>query len=316
MKRPIIIHFAAVAILMTGCFKDVSYHTTYVLKPLQQPTSDDKNPSVIPGASAYAFDADTTAWTVATYDDAVRGVLTSKMDPAQQISTPFASSEPYSEEGWLRLQIDRESQMVVAVDPVNRLYAYTQQMLGENLGNLFVSVVFQPWKAGFSYKNGNWSFYNEFYEPPVFLTVNLDIRQQAVENGPEAKVEKLTAYAYAADTTVWHIASYNDAVVGKITEKEGTKTRTNPDFRAYPVADSPLYGMEVSDPTLMIVVVDQTHRIYAYTQRTVDLEGESPTFEVLFRVWQKIRVTTWEGWCMVDDTVSAGQEDDKTPSKR
>ncbi len=41
--------------------------------------------------------------------------------------------------------------------------------LDVNLPNLYVSLIFKPWK-GFSYKEGNWSFYNEFYAPPSTST--------------------------------------------------------------------------------------------------------------------------------------------------
>ena len=39
MKTKRIILFLAAAALFTGCFKDVSYKTTYVFKPLEQELS-------------------------------------------------------------------------------------------------------------------------------------------------------------------------------------------------------------------------------------------------------------------------------------
>ena len=41
MKTKRIILFLAAAALFTGCFKDVSYKTTYVFKPLEQEKSGD-----------------------------------------------------------------------------------------------------------------------------------------------------------------------------------------------------------------------------------------------------------------------------------
>lgn len=172
MRRIGSILLFALLLSAVSCFKEVAYRTEYVLKPLRQGTSDDRNPAVIPGAAAFAFDADTAAWTVASYDDALAGVITSKSDPAVRQSAPLAASQPYvfeGAEGWISLALDRERQMIVAVDPVDRLYAYTDQSIGVNLSPLYVSLTFQPWKTGFSYKNGNWSIYNEFYEPPLLL---------------------------------------------------------------------------------------------------------------------------------------------------
>lgn len=113
--------------------------------------------------------------------------------------------------GWVQMPLSAETQMVVAVDPVNRVYAYTQQELDVNLPNLYVSLIFKPWK-GFSYKEGNWSFYNEFYAPPVYLDCLIDPSVQLAEGGETSEIANVKAYAYAADTTAFYIASYDDAV--------------------------------------------------------------------------------------------------------
>ncbi len=318
MKTLRIILSASSILLLAGCFKDVSYRTTYVVKPLQQQTQDDRNPPIIPDATAYAYDVDTTAWRVASYDDAVSGIITSKENPAQQLSFPIATSKPYvmeGTEGWLQMPLEQESQMVVVVDPANRLYAYTQQTLGQNLPTTYVSVVFQPWKSGFSYKNGNWSIYNDFYEPPVWLDCYIDARAQDFEGAealPLTGDSELKAYAYAVDTTAWYIVDYNDALAGRITSKTTAQTRTKPDFMAYAQNDSDLYGMEVSASTLMVVVVDRLHRLYAYSRQDVDLEGPSETFPVLFRPWHKEWIEVEGAWRIVDETL-APEETDDTP---
>ena len=58
MKAKRILPLLAAAALLAGCFKDVSYKTNYVLKPLAQAqTVDPVEP--FEGLKAYAFDADT-----------------------------------------------------------------------------------------------------------------------------------------------------------------------------------------------------------------------------------------------------------------
>ena len=47
--------------------------------------------------------------------------------------------------------------------------------------------------------------------------------------------------------------------------------------------------MEVSSPTLMVVVVDQTNEVYAYSKQEVDLDGEPVTFPIVFRTWRRLR---------------------------
>lgn len=310
MRRVGYIFVCALALAAVSCFKKVAFRTEYVLKPLEQATADDRNPAVIPGAAAFAFDADTAAWTVASYDDAVAGIITSKSDPAVKRDTPFASSQPYGQTGWISLLLDREQQMVVAVDPVHRLYAYTDQLIGVNHSPLYVSLVFQPWKEGFSYKSGNWSVYNRFYEPPLLLDCFVDAQAQDAEGAAGAPLQSSKVYAYAADTTAWRIASYDDAVAGIITSKTSGQTRTSPDFPAYPVPESDLFSMEVSASPLMLVVVDRSHRIYAYTESKVDLAGASPTFSVLFRPWVDEWIVLRDGWCFVDERF-APQDDEE-----
>lgn len=318
MNAKRIILLLAAAAVTTGCFKDVSYKTNYILKPLAQELSGD--PSLpFEGLKAYAFSADTAFYTVASYEDALNGVISLKDNPADQISTPLATAEPYVQEGtvgWVQMPLSSPTQMILAVDPTHRIYAYTQQELGENLPNLYVSLVFKAWKEGFSYKDGNWSFYNEFYTPPTYLDCLIDPSVQAEEGGPTAEISSLKAYAFAADTTAWYIASYDDAVAGKITSKsDDSFTRTNPNFTAYKEDNSTLYKMKVSAQTLMVVVVDRTNRLYAYSKQEVDLDGESVTLPVVFRPWHAAWIYVEDGWRVVNPAHAPGT-DTQTQSRR
>lgn len=305
MKPNRILLFFAVTALLTGCFKDVSFKTNYVLKPLLQELSGDpKLP--FEGAQAFAYGVDTTLWTVASYEDALAGIITHKTDPAQKMSTPVAVAQPLAQEGtlgWLSMPLNELSQMVVVVAPEQRLYAYTQQKLAENLPNLYVSLLFQPWKEGKVYAEGKWSFFNEFYTPPVILKCFISPTMQGEEGGAsDQPITKVKAYAFAADTTAWRIASYQDALTGKITSKtDPTQTRTNPTFPAYPEPESQLLGMSVSSTPLMIVVVDQTNSLYAYSKQEVELAGEPVTFPIIFRPWQQRWIHVEEGWRVVNE---------------
>lgn len=321
MKARRITYLLAAAALLAGCFKEVSYKTNYVLKPLAQELSGD--PTLpLEGLKAYAFNADTSFYTVASYEDALNGVICLKDNPSETIATPAATAEPYVQEGavgWMQMLLSSPSQMVLTVDPAHRLYAYTQQSIPENLSDLYVSVIFKPWKEGFSYKDGNWMFFNEFYTPPVYLDCFIDPSAQSEEGGSTSEISNLKAYAYAVDTTAWYIASYDDAAAGKIISKNDvSETRTNPNFQAYLDSESGLYKMEVSTPTLMIVVVDRTNLLYAYTKRVVDLEGASPTFPVIFRLWKQswIDREDTDGWVIVNPKFAPDDPDTQTQALR
>ncbi len=308
---------AGVMVLLgAGCFKDTSIRTNYILKPLSQELSTDPYES-FEGLKAYAFDADTTLYTVSSYEDALNGIISRKGTPSDRISTPVATSEPYEQEGatgWVHMSLNRPTQMVLAVDTEHRLYAYTQQELEVNLPNLYVVLTFKTWKEGNSYKDGNWSYYNEFYEPPVYRDCYVDAKVQLTEGGETTSISKMEVYAYAADTTSWYIASYDDAVSGTITSKaDTTDKRTIPSFQGYADSETGLYKLSVSSENLMVVVADRSDRLYAYTQQTVDLEETEPlTFPALiFRPWRGVwhDDTDTNGWLVVNPTYDPSAEE-------
>ncbi len=320
MKRGFPYGLALLALLFVSCLKEGKFETTYILMPsVQYQSVDSAEP--LAGAVAYAYEVDTLDWGIASYADAEAGIITRKNDPSQRLTEPADVAVPYDgtagteggEEGggeevadgstWLQMPLGRASRMIVVVDPATRLYGYTMQQPLLNLSKLYVSVVFLPWKEGSAYKNGAWSFYNDFYTPPIVLKAYYKPTWQAEPEGGESAFtsSQVKAYAYVADTTDWHIASYDDAVAGRITRKDGSEERTTPNFTAYYESNSGTYGMEVDATPLMAVVVDRLNRIYAYTKLVPDLEGPSPTWPVVFRPWR----TEWKykenDWCMVDD---------------
>ena len=309
MKGIRIILLCGVVLWAAGCFKDTSVKTNYVLKPLSQTLSTDPY-AALEGVQAYAFAADTNLYTVASYEDALNGVISLKSDLSSKLSEPTAVSEPYEQEGatgWVHMSLSAPTQMVVAVDTQHRLYAYTQQELEVNLPNLYVVLPFKVWKEGNSYKDGNWSFYNEYYTPPVYRDCYVDAKVQLTAEGETTSISKMEVYAYAADTTAWFIASYDDAVSGKITSKaDTTETRTIPSFQAYADGETGLYKMSVSAENLMVVVADRSDQLYAYTQQTVDLAETDPLSfpSLVFRPWKGIWIdkTDTNGWTVVNPT--------------
>ena len=160
----------AALLLFAGCFKSTSYDTEYVLRPYVQ--TENQGPfTSLGGVRAYAFAADTSGWTVASYDDALEGVLTSRRAAGERMDDPVAVSAPCPPSAdfpnsmdWIAMHTDRSSLLVVAVDPRYRLYAYRQQSFAENLSPYYVSINFRPWRE--SYAENGWTVINEFYSDP------------------------------------------------------------------------------------------------------------------------------------------------------
>lgn len=311
-----ILYILTAAVLLAGCFDSVSYKTRYVLKPLVQEASGDPYNALL-GVQAFVYAADTTLWTVASYEDALNGIITSKTNPSDRQTTPLAVATAYEELGtewWLQLPVGGPSLMIVAVDTEHKLYAYTQQAFVENMTEgLYVSLVFKLWKTGKSYIDGKWYFFNDFYTPPTSVTSYIDPKVQREEGGAdEALADNMVyTYAYAADTTAWYIASYADAVSGIITSKtEPVTQRTNPSFKAYKDSATGLYAMTVSSETLMVVVVDKADQIYAYSKQTVDIQAAPVTFSITLRPWKNVTLYEEDGWRVVDESATPEEPTD------
>ena len=316
MKQRLVILLAA-TLLLSGCFKEVAEETAYVIKPLVQNTSGGLYEPLY-GVLGYAFEADTTAWTVASYEDAIHGVITSKANPQLTNAVPIAEALPYEVEGLterLQLTLPPKSLMLLMVDTANRLYAYTQVEMQKNIGSLYVTLIFKPWKEATAWKEG-WSFYNPFYSPTREIESFVEVAAQTREGSATETIPNVKVMAFAADTTEWRIASYDDAVGGMLTSKQDANvTRSNPEFNGYETNTKGTFRMQVAASPLMVVVVDRTHRMYAYSKQTVDLQSESsPTFSVLFRTWLTSWISEENGWRVVNPEYEP-ETKDQTPSE-
>lgn len=163
-----ILTFVAVAAALagTGCFKTIGYETFYVLRPwMQEGTA--KTPIPREKMLTYAFDADTALWNVLSYEDAVAGIITSR-ETGEKLQS-VAHGEPYAIDGnenWLAMQLDGPRFFILAVDQSNMLYGFTEQPIGENLPQMYVSVTFFPKEKGKRYQKGKWVMCNDFYTEP------------------------------------------------------------------------------------------------------------------------------------------------------
>ena len=252
-----------------GCFKDVSYDTSYVLKPLLQSASG-SDVEALEGTLAYAFAADTSEWEVTSYEDALAGIITSRRDPSLKDNAPMATAEPYEAEGtrgWLTMRITRSSALVVAVNPELRLYGYRQQGFGENMPRLYSTVVFRPWKQSYD-ESKSWFMRNDFYTPPLEAQYIIEPYVETTEGATPEQLTALKAYAYAVDTTDWKVATYDDATLGIITSK---------------------YDEE------------ETNRRYAYSRQDIDLSGGPYSARLTFRPWRTDSVYVEDGWRFVNN---------------
>ena len=166
MRKVLIFVGVLAALFATGCFKTIRYETFYVLRPWMQEGTT-KKPIPTQKILTYAFDADTVQWDVLSYEDAVAGIITSRLTGEKR--RPIAQGEPYvidGNENWQAMQLNGPQFFILAVDQLNKLYGFTQQPIGENLPEMYVSVTFFPKEKGKRYQKGKWVMCNDFYEEP------------------------------------------------------------------------------------------------------------------------------------------------------
>lgn len=157
-----IITLAVVAIAATGCFKKVTLDCRYNVRPYFQAESGGV---AVQGENtiAYAFAADTTQWTVASYDDALNGVLTSKTSGEKRTDALVRAEQ---EEQMVVLQLTVTPVTIIVVDTEHRLFAWRMTEVAENLPDLYVSVTWRPWSTKKQYAEGPWRMNNEAYVAP------------------------------------------------------------------------------------------------------------------------------------------------------
>lgn len=151
-----------------GCLKGYDGNVVYVLKPLVSNGSE--NEDVDHYITAYAYYADTTHWTVASYDDAVAMRITNR-ESGDVRTEPAAVSEPFVEAAGnghysVEMTLRPRTMMIVAVDTEMKLYGYREQKLPEGLTSIFETVIFYPTRAAKQFKAGVWMMFNDFYVEP------------------------------------------------------------------------------------------------------------------------------------------------------
>ncbi|WP_300108182.1 hypothetical protein [uncultured Alistipes sp.] len=169
-KRNLLIVFVLILLgSMSGCFKEVGYNTFLLVKAWVK----EGNSNAVPlegGVLAYAFAADTAGWDVLSYEDAVRGVITSRTDSRTQQPVAQGGSFVFDGDNMLGMHLNGPYFLLLVVDLENRLYGFTDQAIGENLSEMFVNVTFFPKDAGKRYiksmSSKKWIMCNDFYEEP------------------------------------------------------------------------------------------------------------------------------------------------------
>lgn len=293
------------AVLSAGCSRSVSYDTDLQLKPLVQHKSDGAL-EPLAGAVSYAFPlADTTQWTVATYQDALDGVLTDK-STAERWSGGVRGGYLAADgrQTWLSMPVSTPSVLVTVADPLARQFGYGQFELAENLSPLTLTVVFYPWTQADAYKKNVWWMFNEDYVPPGESSLLINPQTQTEQQGTTEPLAGLKAFAFTGySPDQWLPASYEDALNGILTRTGSTQTFGDG------IAGRPLteeertnwLGLDVKDKTSLVVAVDTRNKLYAYAVLTPRADMEPTEVTLIFETWQESSQYVSGEWTVVNE---------------
>lgn len=154
-----IIMLATTAIL-SGCFKQVVAYTVLNVAIYEQTEQDGPTPRA-QDIFSYAYYVDTLDWRIASWEDALAGRITNKttgeVRSAPDVLGEFNSSDDFQ----VSIEINQKLSMVVAVDPVLKVYAYRKYELPVNLDRVEAKLYLSSWKR--NHTNSGWWVVNPFY---------------------------------------------------------------------------------------------------------------------------------------------------------
>lgn len=138
------------------------------------------------------------------------------------------------------------------------------------------------------------------FEDVVDYTVyNTAIYCQANTNGSYVPAQEVETYAFYADTTEWRVASLEDALAHRITNKLTGEAKSDPDaFGSFNASQQYQSSIRLEQPMSMIVMVLPQHGIYAYRNYALP--------ENLAQVDTKFYIALWRpshnsaGWRIVN----------------
>ena len=133
----------------------------------------------------------------------------------------------------------------------------------------------------------------------TYTRFNIAVYTQTTSDGDFVRTRDLDTYAYYVDTTEWRIASYDDAVEGRITNKLTGRTRETPDvWGAFNSSSEYQCSLLLTEPLSMIVAVDTERKLYAYRSYELPVNLSAVDTKLYMAAWRPTH--TMSGWVVVN----------------
>ncbi len=138
-----------------------------------------------------------------------------------------------------------------------------------------------------------------FKEVVDYTQFHLAIYDQTTSDAAFQHAKDINSYLFAVDTTDWYIASWDDAIAHRITNKNTGETLSEPaEYGEFNSSDEYQTSILVNNPVSMLVVVNPELKLYAYRKY------ELP--ENLAEIRAKLYMAAWRpthnssGWVVVN----------------
>lgn len=126
------------------------------------------------------------------------------------------------------------------------------------------------------------------------------VYNQTESNGEFTPATEIESYAFYVDTTDWKIASYEDALARRLTNKITGQTLSEPDVEGeFNPDENYQVALTLESETSMIVFVNPTLRLYAYRKYTLPVNMPEVLTKLYMAQWRNSHSAS--GWRVVND---------------
>ena len=143
-----------------------------------------------------------------------------------------------------------------------------------------------------------------FKDTVNYTRFEMAIYDQSDSEGDYTPATEIYSYAYYADSAEWRVASYEDAVNCRLTNKDTGEVLSTPDVEG--IFDPSLkyqVSLTLERPLSLMVVVNPTLRLYAYRLYELPENLEVVQAKLYMAGWRPTHQAS--GWIVVNDFYTA-----------
>ncbi len=251
------------------------------------------------GIILHSFYADTSLWEVKSYADAVEGKLTGKKGKLGETKLADITLRSGSNGEGTFLSLDKENVIMIACEETTKRYAWRVSEVYKGLERVRIPLIFQLWERSNLYAQGRWLMVDEFAdERPQEYKVNCFT--ESTKGGTKTPVAGVETHVFYADSLLWEVKSYADAVAGKLTKRDGSGETMVADISF--LSDTEGIGITYLDKVPAIFVASDSDSRYGWI--FTDKENRWKNTAVVFQTWRRDAKYTNDDWTMLDEISS------------